>query len=43
VRTYLIDHPDVTLDDYASAYSTSFFIRWDYDPNNVIITTSGDL
>lgn len=39
VRAYLIDHPDITLDDFASAYSTSFFIRWDYDPSHVIITS----
>jgi hypothetical protein len=40
VRTYLIDHPEITLDDFASAYSTSFFIRWQYDPSHVVITTN---
>jgi hypothetical protein len=38
----LIDHPEITLDDFASAYSTSFFIRWDYDAANVIIAASGE-
>ncbi|KAF2192393.1 hypothetical protein K469DRAFT_716935, partial [Zopfia rhizophila CBS 207.26] len=42
VRTYLIDHPEVKFDDFASAYSTSFLIRWDYEPNHVIITTTAD-
>jgi len=40
VRQYLIEHPDIVFDDFAGAYSTSFFIRWDYDPNHVIITTA---
>ncbi|KAF2264446.1 hypothetical protein CC78DRAFT_580519 [Lojkania enalia] len=42
VRTYLIDHPEIKFDDYASAYSTSFSIRWEYDPNHVIISSPGD-
>lgn len=42
VRTYLIDHPEVKFDDFASAYSTSFNIKWDYDPSHVIITTTND-
>ncbi|KAF2735569.1 hypothetical protein EJ04DRAFT_576053 [Polyplosphaeria fusca] len=40
LRLYLIEHTEVEFDDYASAYSTSFSIRWDYDPNHVIITTA---
>jgi hypothetical protein len=40
VRQYLIDHPDIFFDDFAGAYSTSFRIRWDYDPSHVIITTA---
>ncbi|KAF2110310.1 hypothetical protein BDV96DRAFT_650954 [Lophiotrema nucula] len=40
LRIYLIEHPEVKFDDYASAYSTSFSIKWDYDPSHVIITTS---
>ncbi|KAF2501338.1 hypothetical protein BU16DRAFT_534024 [Lophium mytilinum] len=40
VRQYLIECPGIAFDDFAGAYSTSFFIRWDYDPNHVIITTS---
>lgn len=39
IRIYLIGHPEVKFDDFASAYSTSFDIKWDYDPNHVIITT----
>lgn len=30
------------FDDFASAYSHSFAIKWDYDPGHVIITTSND-
>ncbi|KAF2643303.1 hypothetical protein P280DRAFT_467356 [Massarina eburnea CBS 473.64] len=42
VRLYLIEHPEVKFDDFASVYSTSFNIKWDYAPRNVIITTSDD-
>ncbi|KAL1611825.1 hypothetical protein SLS60_000045 [Paraconiothyrium brasiliense] len=42
IRIYLIDHPEVKFDDFASAYSTSFNVKWDYDPNHVILTTSND-
>lgn len=30
------------FDDFASAYSVSFNIKWDYDPNHVILTTGSD-
>ncbi|KAF1951700.1 hypothetical protein CC80DRAFT_508621 [Byssothecium circinans] len=39
VRIYLIGHPEVKYDDFASAYSSSFNVKWDYDPRHVIITT----
>ncbi|KAF1974286.1 hypothetical protein BU23DRAFT_531782 [Bimuria novae-zelandiae CBS 107.79] len=42
IRAYLIDHPEVKFDDFASAYSTSFDIKWDYDPKNVTITCTKD-
>ena len=42
IRAYLIDHPEVKFDDFAAAYSTSFNIKWDYDPQNVIITKTDD-
>ncbi|ORY09227.1 hypothetical protein BCR34DRAFT_376067 [Clohesyomyces aquaticus] len=42
LREYLIEHPEVKFDDFASVYSTSFLIRWAYDPNHVIITPSND-
>ncbi|OCL10036.1 hypothetical protein AOQ84DRAFT_316049 [Glonium stellatum] len=42
VRTYLIEHLGICFDDYAVAYSSSFHIRWDYDPAHVIITTSNE-
>jgi hypothetical protein len=37
MRDYLIEHQDITLDDFAAAYSSSFFIRWNYDPSIVLI------
>ncbi|KAH7119867.1 hypothetical protein B0J11DRAFT_71648 [Dendryphion nanum] len=42
VRRYLIDHPEINFDDFASSYSTSFSIRWEYDPNHVIIPTNDE-
>ncbi len=35
-RNYLISHPDITLDHFAAVYSTSFSIRWPYDPSLVL-------
>jgi hypothetical protein len=32
----------VKFDDFASAYSISFDMKWDYDPNSVILTTAND-
>lgn len=40
-REYLISHPEITLDDFAATYSTSFFVSWPYDPSHVLITTPG--
>ncbi|KAF9735108.1 trichothecene efflux pump [Paraphaeosphaeria minitans] len=42
IRIYLIEHPEVKFDDFASAYSVSFGIKWDYDPNLVILTAGND-
>ncbi|KAF2022346.1 hypothetical protein BU24DRAFT_339413 [Aaosphaeria arxii CBS 175.79] len=38
VRSYLIEHPEINFHDFASSYSTSFHIKWEYDPGSVIIT-----
>jgi hypothetical protein len=38
MRDYLIGHPDITLDDIAAVYSSSFYIRWQYDPSHVLIS-----
>ncbi|KJR83826.1 uncharacterized protein SPSK_04278 [Sporothrix schenckii 1099-18] len=37
VRNYLISHPEITLDHFAAVYSTSFSIRWPYDPTHVLL------
>ncbi|ETS77957.1 hypothetical protein PFICI_10019 [Pestalotiopsis fici W106-1] len=37
-RNYLVQHSDITLDDFASTYSSSFQIKWDFDPSHVLIT-----
>ncbi|KAF3349934.1 hypothetical protein VD0002_g10149 [Verticillium dahliae] len=36
-REYLIAHPDITLDDWAAPYSSSFDVSWTYDPSLVVI------
>ncbi|KAG7146755.1 hypothetical protein HYQ46_004440 [Verticillium longisporum] len=36
-REYLIAHPDITLDDWAAPYSSSFGVSWTYDPSLVVI------
>ena len=38
VRKYLIEHPHITLDDFAAIYSTNFDIKWPYEPSHVVIT-----
>ncbi|KAM0277421.1 hypothetical protein ACHAQH_005783 [Verticillium albo-atrum] len=38
-REYLIAHPDITLDDWAAPYSSSFGVSWPYDPSLVVITS----
>jgi hypothetical protein len=35
----LVQHPNISLDDFASTYSSSFQIKWDFDPTYVLITT----
>ena len=42
MRVYLIEHPEIKFDEFAAAYSSSFDIKWDYDPSNVIITTKNN-
>lgn len=36
-RIYLIKHPYVTFDDFASIYSSSFHVSWPYDHSHVFI------
>lgn len=40
-RRYLVSHPELTLDDFAAVYSSSFSIRWNYDPSFVVIQAGG--
>ncbi|KAF2426612.1 hypothetical protein EJ08DRAFT_671828 [Tothia fuscella] len=40
IRTHLVNHPDITLDSFVSAYSSSFDIRWPYDPSHVVFQQS---
>ena len=37
VRKYLIEHPSITLDDFAIVYSTNFNIKWPYDPQHCAV------
>lgn len=37
VRRYFIQHPHITLDDFAGTYSTNFNINWPYEHSHVII------
>lgn len=37
MRDYLIEHPEITLDELAVVYSSSFYIRWPYDHTHVLI------
>lgn len=39
-RDYLIVRPEITLDHFAAVYSTSFSIRWPYDPLHVLLKAS---
>ncbi|KAI8626455.1 hypothetical protein F5Y19DRAFT_478570 [Xylariaceae sp. FL1651] len=39
-REYLVAHPEITYDDFAATYSTSFSISWPYDPSLVLIPAS---
>lgn len=36
LRKYLLDRPQITLDDFAAAYSSSFNVEWPYSPSLVI-------
>jgi hypothetical protein len=38
-RDYLIAHPNISLDHFAGTYSTSFFVRWEYNAAHVVVTT----
>ena len=35
-RNYLITHPEITFDDFAMVYSSSFEVSWPYSPSYVI-------
>lgn len=37
-RIYLINNPDITFDDFASYYSSSFHLAWPYDHSHVLIS-----
>jgi len=37
IRTYLVEHQEISLDDFAAAYSTQFSILWNYDPKLVVM------
>ena len=37
VRDYLVQNGDIRFDDFAAAYSSHFIIKWDYDPDLVVI------
>jgi hypothetical protein len=37
VREYLIRHQEITFDEFAAVYSSSFSVWWPYDSNHVII------
>ncbi|KAF2821732.1 hypothetical protein CC86DRAFT_470408 [Ophiobolus disseminans] len=36
-RVHLIQHPEITFDDFASCYSSSFHVSWPYDHAHVLI------
>ena len=42
VRDYLIEHPEITLDDIAATYASSFFVSWNYDPSHVLISVDAE-
>ena len=42
VRDYLIEHPEITLDDIAATYASSFFVSWTYDPSHVLISVDAE-
>lgn len=37
VRRYFISNPRLSLDDFASVYSTNFNIHWPYESSHVVI------
>lgn len=39
-RTYLISHPEITFDDFAVVYSSTFDVSWPYNPSHIIETSS---
>ncbi|KXJ90406.1 hypothetical protein Micbo1qcDRAFT_205254 [Microdochium bolleyi] len=40
-RRYLVQHPEITLDAFASKYSSSLSVLWDYDHEHVLIRVDG--
>ncbi|KAF2837371.1 hypothetical protein M501DRAFT_937992 [Patellaria atrata CBS 101060] len=40
IRTYVIEN-NIPFDDFAAAYSSSFNVKWDYDPSHVLISVPG--
>lgn len=41
-RTYLINHPQINFDDFASYYSSSFHLSWPYEHAHVLVSTSSN-
>jgi hypothetical protein len=39
-RTYLISHPEITFDDFAMVYSSTFDVSWPYNPSHIIETSN---
>lgn len=33
-------HPEITLDEFAVTYSSSFSVTWPYDPAHILISSS---
>ncbi|PGH28176.1 hypothetical protein AJ80_00066 [Polytolypa hystricis UAMH7299] len=39
-RAYLIEHPEVNFDEFASVYSSWFDISWPYSPSHIVVSKS---
>jgi hypothetical protein len=35
-----VAHPEITLDEFAVTYSSSFSVTWPYDPAHILISSS---